>query len=380
MKPILEVNQVHKAFGSTNILNGISFRMEEGERICLLGPSGCGKSTLLQLVAGLLPTDDGEIIMDGVKVSGRGSSVAPESRPVNMVFQDYALWPHMSVRENIAYGMKRRKVAAAEREARLASLAKLLQLEGLLSRVPAELSGGQQQRVGIARALATEPRILLMDEPLSNLDVKLRAEMRNELAAMLSELSITTLYVTHDLMEAFALADRILVLHGGAIEQIAAPRDMYEAPATPWVAELMGYHNRLTGTVVALEGDEAVIQCGDQKIRGMLSADPGCQPALDSQAAVMLHMESLRLAAVEEDAAVDISAANAGNLLCVIVRRAIYEGERWRCLLATRDGQLLEGFLSEAPELGSEVAVVMPCHRTRVYALEPSRQLAGAAT
>lgn len=374
MKTVLEVNRIHKAFGSANILNGISFRMYEGERICLLGPSGCGKSTLLQIIAGLLQSDDGEIIVDGDIVSAPGRFVPPEGRPMNMVFQDYALWPHMNVRENMEYGLKRRKVPTAQRHERIASLTRLLKLDGLLNRVPAELSGGQQQRVGIARALATQPKLLLMDEPLSNLDVKLRAEMRSELAAMLASLSITAIYVTHDMMEAFALADRILVLHGGVIEQLAPPRELYESPATPWVAELMGYHTRIQGRVVAIDEGEATIQCGDQRIRGQLSTDTAHRPRLHEAADIMLHMDTLELTSEDREV------SDADNRLQATIQRAIYEGERWRCTLQTVDGQVLQAMSKQEPHLGASLLVSFPQHRTRVYAatkLEHSASEAG---
>lgn len=365
MSPILEVNEVRKAFGSTEVLDRISFRMEEGERICLLGPSGCGKSTLLQLVAGLLEADGGEIVMDGRLVNGPGKFVPPEDRPLNMVFQDYALWPHMTVRDNIEYGLRRKKLPVPERNDRIQFMSELLHLEGLMGRMPSELSGGQQQRVGIARAMATAPRILLMDEPLSNLDSKLRTEMRTELAEVMGELSITSIYVTHDMMEAFALADRILVLHAGGIEQLAPPREMYEAPATPWVAELMGYHNRISGRLVGMDGDLGVIQCGDQRIQGVLSKDPKFRPAVEDQVLVMLHPDTVEL---DETAAIS---APAMNRMETRVRRLIYEGERWRSMLETGDGQTLQALHRCEAQRGSERTIAFPVHRTRVYKSEP---------
>lgn len=346
-------------------IQGLSFSMEEGERICLLGPSGCGKSTLLQMVAGLLPVDGGEIVMDGQEVSSSARSVPPERRPVNMVFQDYALWPHMTILDNIAYGLRRSKLSAGERLARVRSLTRLLHLEGLLERLPPELSGGQQQRVGIARALATQPRILLMDEPLSNLDVKLRTEMRQELALLLREMAITTLYVTHDVMEAFALADRILVLRGGRIEQLASPRTLFEQPATPWVAELMGYQNKLAATVLALEGESAVVEVAGQAIRGIRATQPPAMPAAGGQAVIMLHTDAIGHAAA--DASEGGSGGGDTNWLNLAVKQVIYEGSHWRLLMVTADSQLVHMLSANPLEIGTWQQISFSAGRTRIY-------------
>jgi putative spermidine/putrescine transport system ATP-binding protein len=355
---VLQLRGVAKAFGAQQVLHPISFQLKQGERVCILGPSGCGKSTLLQIVAGLLRADSGEVEMDGRMVENGSQYVPPEKRPLNMVFQDYALWPHMSVRENIEYGMKRRKVDLGARKERLTQLQALLQLEGLLERLPAQLSGGQQQRVGIARALATEPKVLLMDEPLSNLDVKLRTDMRNELANLLGSLSIATLYVTHDMMEAFTLADRILVLREGRIDQLAAPQELFERPATPWVARLMGYHNRLQ--VRFANERTGLVMLQDKPITGQLMT-----PETDGKAAViMLQAESLVIR--------NRTDYEETNHIEVTVRQSIYEGARWRLITETADKQALHVFSEGRIEPGSVLNVFLPPERTMIYADSPS--------
>ncbi|MBB6673743.1 ABC transporter ATP-binding protein [Cohnella nanjingensis] len=354
MNQILRVKGISKSFGTQQVLRPISFEVGEGERICILGPSGCGKSTLLQVVAGLARADAGEIEMRGVTVEGGRRYIPPENRPVNMVFQDYALWPHMTVRQNIEYGMKRRKTERGEMERRLKSLQSLLKLDGLLDRLPAQLSGGQQQRVGIARALATEPKLLLMDEPLSNLDIKLRTDMRGELARMLGELSIATLYVTHDRMEAFTIADRILVLRDGRIDQLGPPEELFDRPASPWVAQLMGYHNRIE---VAFEDrDRSVGRVAGTPINGRR---PDSAAGSGNRGVMMLHPESI---AVQAE-----GAPNGSNSLPVKVAQSIYEGTRWRLIVETADGQPLHLFHAGRVDPGRAMTLFLPPERTMLY-------------
>lgn len=345
-----------KAFGNQQVLKPISFEVRAGERICILGPSGCGKSTLLQLIAGLSPIDGGTVEMDGITVESGRRAVPPEKRPVNMVFQDYALWPHMTVRQNIAYGMKRRKVAKHELNRRLLRLEQMLKLDGLLDRLPAQLSGGQQQRVGIARALATEPKLLLMDEPLSNLDVKLRTDMRGELAQLLGELGIATLYVTHDRMEAFTIADRILVLRDGEIDQLGSPSELFERPASAWVAQLMGYHNRLRAVWT---GEPGAVRCGGAEVNGLATAGSG--PA-GSAAEVLLHPDAVHIA--DEGAG---AGAGPSNVLKTVVAQSIYEGTRWRIIANTDDGQNIHLFHSGPLKHGATAALGLRTSGTLLY-------------
>lgn len=357
MSAILKLKGVSKSYGEQQVLRPISFEAGEGERICILGPSGCGKSTLLQLVAGLTRIDAGEIEINGVVVErGKGHYVPPENRPINMVFQDYALWPHMSIRQNIEYGMKRRKVAKSEMENRLRRLQSLLKLDGLLERLPAQLSGGQQQRVGIARALATEPRLLLMDEPLSNLDVKLRTDMRSELAGLLGDLSIATLYVTHDRMEAFTIADRILVLREGGIDQIGSPAELFERPATPWVAQLMGYHNRLN--IAFADGGSPVALAAGAPIRGVRMTSGAY--AGSGSGVTMLHPETISVS--------EQPVGDGENCLETKAVQAIYEGTRWRLIVETADGQPIHLFHNRGIEPGTRLTVHLPSQNVMLYA------------
>lgn len=357
MSTILKLKGVAKSFGSQQVLKPLSFEVKEGERICILGPSGCGKSTLLQMIAGLVRLDEGEIEMAGDVVESGRRYVPPEHRPINMVFQDYALWPHMTVRQNIEYGMKRRKTSKSQMQERLQVLQALLKLDGLLDRLPAQLSGGQQQRVGIARALATEPKLLLMDEPLSNLDVKLRTDMRGELARLLGELSIATLYVTHDRMEAFTIADRILVLRDGRIDQLGRPEELFERPASPWVAQLMGYHNRLDVTFE--EGNHSVVMAAGRPVAGQrITPDNGPGAGL-----MLLHPDEISFR--------DNPAPGEPNLLNVTVTQAIYEGTKWRLIVKAPDGQSLHLFHEGRVEPGSRMTFYLPPERTMLYDAVP---------
>ena len=232
----LSVAGLQKSWGSTEVLKGIDFDIEPGGFLTLLGPSGCGKSTALRLVSGLDEVSDGNILIDGKDVT----KVPADQRNIGMVFQNYALFPHMTVAENISYGLKVRKVVKSEREISLKRVADLMSLGPLLKRKPAQLSGGQQQRVALARVLVSERPLVLMDEPLSNLDAKLRTEIRSEIRALNKSLGITVVYVTHDQSEALSMSDTIVLMNAGQVEQVGAPTDLYRAPATVFSAGFIG--------------------------------------------------------------------------------------------------------------------------------------------
>jgi sn-glycerol 3-phosphate transport system ATP-binding protein len=232
----LKLDNVKKSFGKTDVIHGVSVDVADGEFIVIVGPSGCGKSTLLRMVAGLETVSGGDILIDGRQVN----EVEPMDRDIAMVFQNYALYPHMSVFDNMAYGLKIAKVPRTEIEDRVAQAAKLLQLEAYLQRRPRELSGGQRQRVAMGRAIVRKPAVFLFDEPLSNLDAKLRVQMRLEIKALQRELGVTALYVTHDQVEAMTMADRMIVMNGGVADQIGAPLEVYANPATEFVAGFIG--------------------------------------------------------------------------------------------------------------------------------------------
>ena len=233
---MVELENVKKRFGKTEVIHGVSTLIEDGEFIVIVGPSGCGKSTLLRMVAGLETVTEGEVRIDGVRVNER----EPMDRDIAMVFQNYALYPHMSVRQNMAYGLRIAGTPKADIERRVAEAAELLQIEPYLDRKPRQLSGGQRQRVAMGRAIVREPAVFLFDEPLSNLDAKLRVAMRLEIKALQSRLGVTALYVTHDQVEAMTMADRMIVMNGGVAEQIGTPLDVYERPETLFAARFIG--------------------------------------------------------------------------------------------------------------------------------------------
>jgi iron(III) transport system ATP-binding protein len=237
----VELQKISKEFRSVPAVRGIDLTLNEGEFLALLGPSGCGKTTTLRMVAGFEVPTTGEIRIRGRTVSGAGGFVPPEARNVGMVFQSYAVWPHMTVEANVGYPLKLRGLPPAERRARTRRVLELVQLSGLESRFPHQLSGGQQQRVALARALNMEPAVLLLDEPLSNLDAQLRKEMRLEIRALQRRLGITILYVTHDQEEALSMADRVAVMGHGLIHQTGCPEEVFEQPADRFVAEFMGF-------------------------------------------------------------------------------------------------------------------------------------------
>ncbi|MBB5723696.1 sn-glycerol 3-phosphate transport system ATP-binding protein [Loktanella ponticola] len=232
----VELSNIKKRFGSTEVIHGVSTAIEDGEFIVIVGPSGCGKSTLLRMVAGLESVSEGEIKIGDKRVN----ELEPMDRDIAMVFQNYALYPHMSVRQNMGYGLKIAKLPKAEIEKKVRAAAKLLQLEDYLDRRPRDLSGGQRQRVAMGRAIVREPAVFLFDEPLSNLDAKLRVQMRLEIRDLQHRLGITSLYVTHDQVEAMTMADRMIVMNAGRAEQIGTPLEVYERPATLFAAQFIG--------------------------------------------------------------------------------------------------------------------------------------------
>jgi ABC-type Fe3+/spermidine/putrescine transport system ATPase subunit len=249
------IDALTKRFGGVAAVDGLSLGIERSEFVTLLGPSGCGKTTALRLIAGFLAPDAGTIAVGGRRLSSPDRVVPPESRGMGMVFQNYAVWPHLSVFDNVAYGLRARRVADKLVRTRVASTLERLALSALSTRYPHELSGGQQQRVALARSLVVEPEIVLLDEPLSNLDAALRESARAELKRMQRESSGTFVYVTHDRTEALAISDRIAVLSAGRLAQVGAPRELYARPSTLFVAEALGAANVLRGACVSRAGD-----------------------------------------------------------------------------------------------------------------------------
>jgi len=246
----LELDNLTKRYPGVVSVDGISLSVEHGEFVCLLGPSGCGKTTTLRMIAGFLEPDGGEIRVGGKVVSSVRSVLPPERRNMSMIFQSYAVWPHMTVRQNVGYGLKMKSMPASEQQSRTDALLEATKLMAHAASYPSELSGGQQQRVALARALAPKPAILLLDEPLSNLDANLRGDMRFEIRRLHDEFHYTSIYVTHDQVEAMTMADRIVVMNAGRIEQIGTPEDVYERPGSAFVARFIGGSNVISATHV----------------------------------------------------------------------------------------------------------------------------------
>ena len=292
----LELRGISRAYGAHTALHPLDLTIRGGEFVALLGPSGCGKTTALNSLAGLLPLTSGEIVLDGRRID----TLPPEKRGFGMVFQNYALFPHLTVRANIAFGLKMRGVSKAETVRRVDAVLGLVHLTEQAHKHPGQLSGGQQQRVAIARAIVMEPPLVLMDEPLSNLDAALRLEMRSEIRRIHQEFGLTTLYVTHDQEEALSLADRLVVLHEGRVSQIGTPADLYEHPANPHVAAFMGYRNLLPLTVTQADAQGAAAAGRGLTVHGTAV---GTEQLTQGQSVtVAIRPEDLRIAEADEQA------------------------------------------------------------------------------
>ena len=266
----LRIDHLIKDWGATRAVNDVPFVAKSGTLTVLLGPSGCGKSTILRMIAGLETVEEGQVRIDGRDITHED----PAKRGVSMVFQSYALFPHLDVRENILFGLKVRKVGATEREKRLREAAEMVGLQDFLQRKPSQLSGGQRQRVALARTIVSKQPICLMDEPLSNLDAKLRAEMRDEIHLLQKSLKLTMIYVTHDQIEAMTMADKIVVLHDGVIEQVGSPMELYHNPKTKFVAGFIGHPNMnfLTASEVKIDDGKLTATIGDTSLNMAIDA------------------------------------------------------------------------------------------------------------
>jgi ABC-type Fe3+/spermidine/putrescine transport system ATPase subunit len=266
--PMLILNDIHKFYDRNEVLKGVSLDIQEGELVTFVGPSGCGKTTLLRIIGGFTPLDSGDVILAGKKID----HLPPNLRDTRICFQNYALFPHMTVAQNIGYGLSVRKWKKGRIAERVEDLLQLVKLEGLGARMIDKLSGGQQQRVALARALSLEPKVLLLDEPLSNLDANLRLIMRGEIRKLQERLKVTTIFVTHDQFEAMSISDRIVVLRDGRIEQIGSPVEVYERPTNEFIAGFVGFVNFLEGSVAEVDAGEraAVVATSIGRIRCLL--------------------------------------------------------------------------------------------------------------
>jgi putrescine transport system ATP-binding protein len=315
--PLLRFDAVVKKFGVVRAVDGVSLDIWAGEFFALLGPSGCGKTTLLRMLAGFETPDEGRILLEGNDIA----QVLPHQRPVNMMFQNYALFPHLSVRDNIAFGLKRAGMPRPEIDARVAEMVALVKLEGLEKRRPDQLSGGQKQRVALARSLARRPQVLLLDEPLAALDKKLRESTQAELLALQRRLGMTFVMVTHDQEEAMTVADRIGVMDQGRLEQVARPRELYEAPNSRWIAEFVGDVNMFEGQLVAGEAGRLAVATRDAGT--IMVAEPR-QPVTKAIVSVAIRPEKIKLS--RRGPASDAINAHAINRLEGVVTDVSYLG------------------------------------------------------
>jgi iron(III) transport system ATP-binding protein len=319
--PAVAIEGIRKQFGGVRAVDGVSLTVADGRFLTLLGPSGCGKTTTLRMIAGLEHNDAGRILIGDRVVSdpGAGVSVAPERREIGMVFQSYAIWPHMTVLANVAYPLEVRRRPRAEILERVGDVLRLMQMEHLAGRPATMLSGGQQQRVAIARALVFQPRVLLMDEPLSNLDAQLREQMRLELRALQQRLGITTIYVTHDQDEAMVLSDEIAVMHEGRLLQLAAPEAIYARPATRTVAAFFGTPNLLPATVCETRrhADTVLARVDGESWEGWCASPAETEPG--DAITVVVRPEVVRLGGAQPAVGVAWSG---------VVRQRIFRGSR----------------------------------------------------
>jgi iron(III) transport system ATP-binding protein/putative spermidine/putrescine transport system ATP-binding protein len=349
---MLHIENLSRRFGAHQALKGVSLEVPSGTVACIVGPSGCGKSTLLRLVAGLDRPDGGTIRLGDKQLSAPGWALEPHRRGLNMVFQDYALWPHMTVERIVGYGLN--TLPAAERKRRVAMLLDLLQIGALARRLPSQISGGQQQRVAIARALATEPEILLLDEPLSNLDVQLRLEMRKEFSTLFGAVGKTVLYVTHDPLEAASFADLLVVMNNGQIEQMGAPDTLFAAPRSAWIATLAGFDTTLHAAVVESSGGDglALEACGQRIALDGQAAESLRAAPVGSAATIMLASSSVTIAHSAEP-------PTGQNRLRGRVTHSLFEGRGWRTVLDV-GGSSISAMAPARAEVGTLLDIDFP--------------------
>ncbi|MED3997189.1 ABC transporter ATP-binding protein [Peribacillus frigoritolerans] len=347
----VEIKGAFKQFGANVVLNGIDLEVKQGELLTLLGPSGCGKSTTLNLIAGFLDPDRGEVHIKGNNVT----KVPPYKRDLGMVFQTYSLFPHMTVYENLSFGLKLRKVGKAEQKKKISKALELVKMSGLENRYPRELSGGQRQRVAISRALVVEPELLLLDEPLSNLDAKLRHELRAEIKRLQKEIGVTTIFVTHDQEEALSMSDRVVVMNAGKIEQISTPTEIYNHPKTEFVFQFIGKSNCFEGNVSAIDKRKVAVKIGSDITHVDTNNVMGNESNLKTGDEVKLYIrpEKLQIVSLDEKSSSPLDFHRAK------ISQMNYLGTSWEInvLIQGKSIQVLTSAFDSSWQNGSEVLI-----------------------
>ncbi|MET4234603.1 putative spermidine/putrescine transport system ATP-binding protein [Bradyrhizobium sp. LA6.10] len=355
----VELVGVRKQYGEFCALGSVSLAVKKGEFLTLLGPSGCGKTTLMKIIAGLIEPTEGKVCIRGENVTRR----PPYARDMSLMFQNYALFPHKTVFDNVAFGLKYRGVDAATRAQKVREALELIKLPGIENRYPGQLSGGQQQRIALARSLVVNPAVLLLDEPLSNLDEKLRADMRVELKQIQERLSITFIFVTHDQGEALAMSDRIVVMNAGKVLQIGEPREIYNAPASVFVADFLGKSNFFEGNIAAVSGTEINVQTiNGHNLKGHIRR--GVNVVVGEKMTIQVRAEKVRLL-------LKAPQALESNVIAGSIERSVYEGIDVTHQVRLTSGEVISvnerASAHEVPQgvpawitFGSEDAVVLP--------------------
>ena len=347
MSVAISIDNVIKRFGKDTIINGLSLDVRPGEFFTLLGPSGCGKTTLLRMIIGFNTIEGGEIKIDGKVIN----DIPTNKRNMGMVFQNYAIFPHMSVRDNVAFGLKNRKIPQDQIEAQVDDILKVVKIDHLKKRMPTKLSGGQQQRVALARAIVIHPEVLLMDEPLSNLDAKLRVEMRNAIKRIQQQVGITTLYVTHDQEEALAVSDRIAVMNGGVIQQIDTPKNIYQRPANLFVSTFIGLSNIMDRTVDMSQGGTRV-RIGDYSV------------AMDNLDDAVFQGQPVKVSVRPEEFIISRSSQEG---IPAIVRSSVFLGVTTHYFVESEDGREMEVIQN------SDIWDIIPDHTPVRLGVQPAK-------
>lgn len=358
---MIVMDGVKKEYDGKSVLSGVSLSVEQGQLLALLGPSGCGKTTLLNALAGLVDIDGGNISVGGKTYSSKGFTLPPEERRIGMVFQDFALWPHMTVFENVAFGLKVQKLSRSETKERVREVLEIVRMKGYEDRYPHRLSGGQKQRVAIARALAPRPNVLLMDEPLSSLDAKLREEMRWHILDIVRKTEVTTVYVTHDQIEALTMADRVILLNQGKIEQQGAPMELYDFPNNQFCASFVGASNLIPCKVTNNTGNVAKVDCG-----GFLATAVMDREFANGEAVWMVRPSHIVMASG------DFQPGTQGTLVAGVVEQRAFLGNVWQFHVRLRDHEhiLLEVWDETPRHVGEPVTLWIETSKARL--VEPA--------